>query len=179
MILPWGKYCYNVLPMGLKISADVFQRELGNLFADCEFVLVYIDDLLVLTKGTFKDHLEKVEIALTKLRDAGMQVHPEKSMFGRGEVEYLGYHLTREGIKPHPKKITAILNVAKPTTLKEFRRFVGLVNFYRDVWKGKSQHMAPLADLIDRKKGQVQWTEEATKAFENVKKMCAELQQDV
>ena len=76
MILPWGKYYYNVLPMGLKISADVFQQELGNLFADCEFVLVYIDDLLVITKGTFKDHLEKVKIALNKLQDAGMQMHP-------------------------------------------------------------------------------------------------------
>ena len=67
MILTLGKYCYNVLPTGLKISADVFQQELGNIFADCKFVVVYIDDLLVLTKVTLKDHLEKFEIALNKL----------------------------------------------------------------------------------------------------------------
>ena len=64
--------------------------------------------------------------------------------------------------------------MAKPTTLKELRGYIWFVNFYPDVPKGRPLHMAPLTDLIDRKKGQVQWTEEATKAFENVKKMCAE-----
>ena len=85
--LPWGKYYYKVLPMELIISTDVFQEELGNLFLDCKFLLVHINDLLVLTKGTFKDHLEKVDIAFTKLQGTGMQVHPEKSMFGRREVD--------------------------------------------------------------------------------------------
>ena len=118
--------------MGLKISADVFQGELGNLFADSEFVLVYIDDLLILTKGDFQDHIDKVRIVLQKLNDMGLQVHPEKSKFGTGEVKYLGYYMTQEGIKPHPKKIEAILNVAKLTTLKELRGFVGLVNFFRE-----------------------------------------------
>ena len=121
--------------MRLNISAGVFQQELRNLFADYESMLVYINNLLVLTKVTFKDHLEKVEITLSKLREASMQVHPEKSMFGQGEVEYLGYHLMQEKIKPHPKKITGVLNVANPITLKELRGFVGLVNFYQDVWK--------------------------------------------
>ena len=67
--------------MGLKISADVFQGELGNLFADSEFVLVYIDDLLILTKGDFQDHIDKVRIVLQKLNDIGLQVHLEKSKF--------------------------------------------------------------------------------------------------
>ena len=53
IILPFGKYQYKKMPMGLKISADVFQREMSKLFADLGYVLVYIDDLLVITKGDF------------------------------------------------------------------------------------------------------------------------------
>ena len=38
--LPWGLYCYNVLPMGLIVSADVFQEAMGKLMADLEKVFV-------------------------------------------------------------------------------------------------------------------------------------------
>ena len=47
--LPWGKYVYLKMPMGLNISADVFQRELSRLFQGISYVLVYIDDILVIT----------------------------------------------------------------------------------------------------------------------------------
>ena len=51
IILPWDKYVYNKMPMGLKISADVFQRELSMLFQNMPYFLVYIDDILIITKG--------------------------------------------------------------------------------------------------------------------------------
>ena len=34
--LPWGIYCYKVLPMGLVVSADIFQEAMGKLMADLE-----------------------------------------------------------------------------------------------------------------------------------------------
>ena len=61
VILPWGKYQYMKMPMGLSISADVFQREMTKLFKGLEYVIVYIDDVLVVTKSTYLDHLEKLK----------------------------------------------------------------------------------------------------------------------
>ena len=63
------------MPMGLKISADVFQREMTKLFSDLDFVLIYIDDILVVTKGDFQDHLEKLRIVLERFRKQGMQLN--------------------------------------------------------------------------------------------------------
>ena len=77
IVLPWGKYIYKKMPMGLKISTDVFQRELGKLFQDYPFVLVYLDDLLIITKGTYDQHLQAIEIVLKILRDSGMQMNVE------------------------------------------------------------------------------------------------------
>ena len=54
--LPWGLYAYNMLPMGLKIASDVFQEAMGELFADIENVVVYIDDILIIRTGTFEEH---------------------------------------------------------------------------------------------------------------------------
>ena len=54
IVLPWGTYNYNMLPMGLCIGTDVFQARLGQLFADMENILIYIDDILVVTHRSFE-----------------------------------------------------------------------------------------------------------------------------
>ena len=61
IVLPWGKYEYQRLPMGLSNSPDIFQDKMSTLMAGLEFVRTYIDDLLVITKSTFEDHLKKLE----------------------------------------------------------------------------------------------------------------------
>ena len=51
------------------------------------------------------------------------------------EVEYLGYLITSEGVKPMTDKVDSILGVQVPRKRKEIRQFMGMINFYRDVWK--------------------------------------------
>ena len=67
VVLPWGKYEYLKLPMGLCNSSDIFQEKMNELMEGLEFVRAYLDDLLIVTKGSFQDHLEKLEQVLTRL----------------------------------------------------------------------------------------------------------------
>ena len=69
-----------------------------------EYVRTYLDDLLVVTKDSFEDHLEKLEVVLDRLQKAGLKVNAAKSTFGVHECEYLGYVLARDGIRPQKKK---------------------------------------------------------------------------
>ena len=78
IVLPWGKYEYQKLPMGLSNSPDISQENMSNLFRDLEFVREYIDDLLVTTIGNLEDHLEKVDTVLDRLRKAGLKVNAKK-----------------------------------------------------------------------------------------------------
>jgi len=107
IIFQWGKYSYLRLPMGYAGSADIFQAEMMKLMEDLEYVRVYIDSLLVITRGTLdlEDHLEKLREVLRRLRGVGLKVNAAKLFFCTHEIEYLGYILTREGIKPQPKKV--------------------------------------------------------------------------
>ena len=79
------------MPMGLNISADIFQRELSRLFEGMPYVLVYINDILIITKETFEQHLEVVKKVLVKLLKVSMQLNVDKSYFAIIEVDYLGY----------------------------------------------------------------------------------------
>jgi hypothetical protein len=54
----------------------------------------------MIMKGVLDEHIQKIETVLTRLHDAGLKVNAAKSSFCAHEIEYLGYTLTREGIKP-------------------------------------------------------------------------------
>ncbi len=131
IIFPWGEYSYKRLPMGIAGSPDMFQEKMSNLMATLEFVRTYLDDLLIITKGSLEDHLEKLSMVLTRLQEAGLRINADKSNFCTLETEYLGYILTRNGIKPQPNKVQSILALAPPKNVKELRRFLGMVQYYR------------------------------------------------
>ena len=114
IVLPFGKYEYQRLPMGLCNSPDIFQEKMSNLMQGLEFVRAYINDLLSITHGSLDDHLEKLELILQRLQVAGLKVNANKSFFCKGELEYLGYWITREGIQPVTKKVQAMLAIKEP-----------------------------------------------------------------
>jgi hypothetical protein len=148
LIFPWGKYSYLRLPMGIAGSPDIFQAKMSELMVALEFVRAYIDDLLCITKASLEDHLDKLKMVLTRLRDAGLRINARKSFFCAIETEYLGYILTRTGIKPQPKKVQAILAITPPKQVKDLRKFLGMVQYYRDLWARRSEMLAPLTSLV-------------------------------
>jgi Reverse transcriptase (RNA-dependent DNA polymerase) len=91
IVLPWGKYEYQRLPMGLSNSPDIFQEKMGTLMQDLEYVRAYIDNLLIITKGTFEGHIDSLEVVFNRLKQAGLKVNAKKSFFMKSELEYLGY----------------------------------------------------------------------------------------
>ena len=85
--------------MGMSFSPDIFQGAMARLFVDCPNIKVYMDDLLIFSHGSFEDHLEKVSEVLNRLSNQGMAVNAEKSYWTVQEVDYLGFRLTREGVR--------------------------------------------------------------------------------
>ena len=70
------------------------------------------------------------------------------------ELEYLGYYASCKGIKHAYKKVQAMLNNQEPKTTKQLQSLIGLVNYYRDMWKRRSHILPPLSKLtkLNRKK---------------------------
>ena len=116
---------------------------------------------------------------------AGLKVNAEKCTFCAHEIEYLGYFLTRDGIKPQPKKVQAILALELPKGVKQLWTFLGLVQYYRDLWARRSELLTPLTSLvgecghtkITKKKGTKKkpwyWDEVHQAAFNLVKTIIA------
>ncbi len=115
VIFPWGKYSYKRLPMGIAGFPDIFQEKMLDLIESIEFVRAYLDDLLCISKLSLEDHLDKLGVVLRRLSNAGLKVNVAKLTFCTLEIEYLGYVLTRDGIKPQSNKVQAIFGIKPPT----------------------------------------------------------------
>eukprot|EP00804_Cyclotella_cryptica_P004503 CCRYP_017642-RA/>CCRYP_017642-RA protein AED:0.32 eAED:0.32 QI:0/-1/0/1/-1/0/1/0/117 len=112
---PMGQVCLPpIANAGIAGTPNIFQQNMSALMAALEFVRVYLDDLLCITKANPEDHLDKLRMVLTRLREVGLRINARKSSFCAIETEHLGYTLTRTGIKPQQKKVQAILAISPP-----------------------------------------------------------------
>ena len=129
--MPWGKHAYLRLPMGVACAPDIFQSIMMDLPGDLDFVFVCMDDVLIIQRvgKSESDHLAKVEIVLTRLQTKGFRANLRKSFFMQSEVDYLGFLLTKDGIRPQPKKIEAMMRMKPPTNRKQLKMFLGMINF--------------------------------------------------
>ena len=108
IVLPWGKYEYLKLPMGLCNSPDIFQEEMNELFPELETIKTYIDDLLVITNKSYDNHLIDAKKVLKRLHKVGLKVNNNKYFFARHELGYLEYWITSDGIKLFTKNLQGI-----------------------------------------------------------------------
>ena len=89
---------------------------MNDLFHGFEFIRGYIDNLLILIKGYQKDHIQKLELTFNKLKVKGLECNTKKSFFGQTKMEYLGFWVTHNGVKPINRKIESITNMAPPNS---------------------------------------------------------------
>ena len=91
--------------MGLCNSPDIFQEKMSELLFGLDTVRAYINDLLHVTKGSWTEHITFLEDMFSRLQKAGIKVNTGKLYFIAHEFEYLGYHVTRDGVMHIPKKV--------------------------------------------------------------------------
>ena len=120
--------------MGIAGSPAIFQARMSELMAALELIGTYLENLLVITKASLEDHLEKLRLVILKLQEAWLKINADKFSFCAFTTEYLGYTLTRQDIKPQTNKVQAILALTPPTNVKELQQFLGMVQYYRDMW---------------------------------------------
>ena len=108
-------------------SGDIFQVKVDELLCDIESVRTYIEDILVLRKDSFEKNIGQTRIIFGRMRASGLKVNAPKYSFWLKEIIYLGYVITREGIKPEPKKVQGIMDIGRPATTTEARSLIGMV----------------------------------------------------
>jgi hypothetical protein len=159
--------------MGLKCSPDIAQSFMENVLASIDTGDIYIDDVGAFS-SSWKEHLALLDKILCRLCDNGFTVNPLKCKWAVQETDWLGYWLTPRGLKPWKKKIDAILHMDRPRTTTDIRRFIGCVNFYRDMWLSRLHMLAPLM-ACSGLKGHTYYSKKLNSAQQNYTKTEKEM----
>lgn len=116
------------MTFGLRNAAQSFQRFI-DVTRGFDFCFVYIDDILA--SKNHDEHREHLCQLFERLKHHGVTINPAKCNFGKPIVNYLGYHIDKKGSRPLPERVESIQKYPQPKTIAEFRRFLGILNFYR------------------------------------------------
>lgn len=114
--------------VGLQNAAQTFQCFMDHVLRGFDFCYVYIDDLLVASSSP-EEHKQHLRQIFERLRHYGIIINPQKCVFGASSVEFLGHFVDSNGIHPLPAKVQAIVDFPRPTSCRQLRTFLGLINF--------------------------------------------------
>jgi len=166
----YGHFEWRVMPFGLTNAPATFQALMNRILQPYldRFVVVYLDDILIYSK-TPEEHIQHVDQVLQVLQQNELYVGLDKCGFLLRDTEFLGHVVGADGIKPDPKKVSAVTEWPVPKTLRDARGFLGLTGYYRRFIHHYAQKALPLTDLT---KADVPWrwrSDVEGRAFEQLK----------
>ncbi|UYV82733.1 hypothetical protein LAZ67_22000691 [Cordylochernes scorpioides] len=168
VITPFGLFEFEVMSFGLCGAPATFQRFINEVLWGLDFVFPYLDYILVASKSE-EEHKSHLRAVFSRLDQYRPRINQAKTVLNVNNIEFLGYWITPEGIRPTESKVQARVDYKKPETVQDLRRFLGMLNFYRRFLKNAAEDQAILNDFLKgskkNNKRPIPWTEEAEQKF--------------
>ena len=165
---PFGLFEWRFMPFGLKNAPASFQRYIDTLLCSLDFIFVYVDDILVFSPdhSTHESHLRQL---FTILEKANLRISVDKCEFFKDSLDFLGVHISDNGIQPPKYKIEALEKLKVPSTQKELRRYLGMFGYYRHFIDHYATLTNSLNMLCNCDPREFKWTSDNTECFRKLK----------
>ncbi len=148
-VCKYGRFEYVRAPFGLQNIPGLWSRLADTIFKGLKWsiVNVFFDDICVFSE-TAEDYVRDVALVLDRLIKAGLTVSPSKCKFARSETKFLGFLVSRDGVKPNPEAVSAVSDFPRPKNIRGVRSLLGLCNYYRRFIRGFASIAGPINELL-------------------------------
>ena len=146
-ITPFRSFAWDYLPFGLKNLAECFQRFINQDTLDFGFVFVYLDDVLIFSSD-HDTHLTHLRRLLERFPEYSLTINLDKCKFGVSSLDHLGHHIDATGTKPIADKVQDTVNFFKPSNMRQLRRLIGMIAFYKKFIHNCSEITRPIFALL-------------------------------
>ena len=165
---PEGRYRFLRLPYGILSAPEVYHKTIHMILEHIPGVDTMMDDRIV-WGSTREEHDTRLRQVLDKTREVNLRLNKDKCEFGVKTLTFVGDVVSVEGVRPDPRKTSAINNMQRPQNKDEVRRFLGIVTYLAKFIPQLSTQSAPLRSLLDQKNEFV-WSHEQEQCFLQLKK---------
>ena len=159
---------------GLTDMPATFQKTIDVTLRNCHNKFAFLDDIIVITKGSITDHEKELDKILYLLDKENLAIKLQKCEFARKQITWLGYLITPTGITPTKKKCESINKLETPKILKQLRSFMGCIHHLIKFTPQLAEMSAPVRLLLSKNntkaRNKLDWQNEHTIAFEKIKK---------
>ena len=170
-ITPFGRYQYKCAPMGFVSSGDAYTRRYDQIIEDFDNVKKVVDDILLYDKIIREENFRTCQY-LTLCSKNGIIFNKKKFVFCQKEVDFAGFVISTDSVRPAEKFLEAIKNFPAPKDLTGIRSWFGLVNQVSYAL-ANSDVMLLFRSLL-KPSSEFVWTKETQEAFENSKDVIIE-----
>ena len=162
---PRGKWEFNVTPYGLCNAGATYQRTMDlNLSGLMGMrILAYLDDIIIFSRS-YDEHLQQLRELLKCMRKHNISLNLSKCRFAMSQVDFLGYNISKDGVKPQKRLSEAIRNFQRPASKKDLKRFLGMASYYREFIEMFADTASPLHKLTSENIPFV-WKDDHEEAF--------------
>ncbi|GFO24950.1 retrovirus-related pol polyprotein from transposon 297 [Plakobranchus ocellatus] len=170
---PLGLMQWTRMPFGLITAPATFCRLMRLVIGDRQNFLSYFDDTMTHTRS-WSGHLTALRTLFSLLRQHGLHANPAKLSIGFSKTEFLGHMISHGTLAPVQDKVSKLINLTVPTTKKQVRSFMGMLNYYRAFIPDFASIAAPLTTLL--RKGspeKVSWNQSCQQSFDTIKDLLS------
>ena len=167
-----GYYRFRKEFYGLADIPTIFQEKIDQTLENKH--QAWLDDIIVATKGSKEQHKKELVDVLTRLENAGYRLSESKSEFFKTETEWIGHKSDQNGIRLLQDKLMGIKILKQPNNEKELKSILGAIQYLSKYIDNLSAQTDSLRQLL-KKDTEWLWTEEHTRAFENLKQKITEI----
>ena len=125
-----------------------FQKAIDLTLTSCTNTYAYLDDILIVRKGSLDTHKRNLQSVLKKLEEENLAISLDKCKFACKQVDWLGFSVNSEGKKPLVKKTEAIEKLLPPKTFKQLKSFMGSIHHLTRYIPKLAQTAAALRPLL-------------------------------
>ena len=144
----WGRMRYVVAPQGSISSGDGYTYWYDLVIRSLKNIKKCIDDVLGWASSLVELFFNVVNF-LYLTNSHGIIQNPAKFKWGRKEIEYLGFWLTEDGVRPTPDTLKSISEVPRPSDITGIRSWFGLVEQVAFAFS-KTKLMKPFRALLKK-----------------------------
>ena len=166
-----GLFVPTRLPYGVSSAGAIFQRKMDQILGNLDGVVCRVDDIAI-TGPNDEEHMKRLEEVIRRLETAGFRCRKDKCVFMVESIVFLGYEISKHGIKPKRCKVETLQKAPYPENQSQLISFLGAVQYY-------SRHIPNMSTLIEPlnklRSTQTPWRfgDAEKRAFDELKKILS------